>query len=130
MSMKYQLPFAVALAGIALCIAVWLFRATPILLNALGPLLPLFALFLAVFGTLSLIVFVCLALSWAFAALDDRIHLYRTRRRYREMQLRSQWHDIVRRLPAYYRRQGIADAYLNALQNSLFDPLPRKKGSN
>lgn len=127
--MKYQLPFAVALAGIALCIAVWLFRATPILLNALGPLLPLFALSLAIFSTLSLIVFACLALRWAFTALDDRIHLYHTRRRYREMQLRSQWHDIVSRLPAYYRRRGIADAYLNMLQNSLFNLSPHKKGS-
>ncbi len=125
--MKDKLPLSVALAGIALCLAVWLFQATPTLLQALGPLLPPFAQFLAAFGLLTLIVFVCLLLSWAFAALNDRYHFYRTRRHYREIQLRLQWHHLVRQLPRYYRDQGIADTYLKALHNHLFDTPSRKK---
>lgn len=125
--MKDKLPLSVALAGISLCLAVWLFQATPILLQALGPLLPLLAQFLAAFGLLTLIILVCLLLSATFATLDDRIHFYRTRRRYREIQLRLQWHQMVRQLPRYYRDQGIADTYLKALHNRLFDMPLRKK---
>ncbi len=83
------------LTGGVLCLMVFVYQATPILLGALDPswLQPT-GIFLIFFGLCTLSVCVIFLFLWLFVELDDRHHFLQIRRRTREMDVLSREQEV------------------------------------
>lgn len=93
--MKFLRTLGVVLAssirwGFILWLGVYLWRATPFLIIALGPGASWVASYWAVLFLGFAFLFLCLALFERLMKLNDQRHFYETKRRYREESLRQQ----------------------------------------
>lgn len=81
--------------GGVLCIMVFIYQATPILLNSLDPswLRPA-GMFLIFFGLCVLMVSAILLFSWLLEELKDRINFLHTRRKMRQERLQAQQQNV------------------------------------